>query len=92
MKQYEYTIHAEQKLKLPISIKLGITKKKIQNTIENPKVLDESEDPVYIAISDLNETLSLCVAYRTKIGGIIRVVTFYPAEKGRYERKVLSRR
>lgn len=89
MKRYEYTVHAEQKLKLPLSIKLGITRKKIQNIVKKPKVLDKSDDPVYIAISDLNETLSLCVAYRTKDDGIIRVITFYPAEKGRYERKIL---
>ena len=89
--KYEYTIHAKKKLKLSVYIKLGISKKKIQDTIENPKIIDKSEDPVYIAISDLTQDLSLCVPYR-KIGGIsgiIRVITFYPAEKGRYERKIL---
>ena len=88
MKKYEYTLHAKLKLKKSVYRKLAISKKRIQETIENPKVLDKSEDPVYIAISDLNEELSLCVPYR-KIGGIIRVITFYPAEKGRYERKIL---
>lgn len=88
MRKYEYTIHASLKLKKSVYKKLGITKKKIQDTIEKPKVLDRSENPVLIAINDLDENLSLCVPYR-KIGGIIRVITFYPAEKGRYERKIL---
>lgn len=76
------------KLKKSVYRNLGISKKKIQATIEHPKAVDKSEDPVYIAVGDLGEDLSLCVPYR-KIGGIIRVITFYPAEKGRYERKIL---
>lgn len=88
MKKYEYTLHAQLKLRKSVYRKLNISKKKIQNIIENPKAIDNSEDPVYIAIGDLGEELSLCVPYR-KIGGIIRIITFYPAEKGRYERKIL---
>ncbi len=88
MRRYQYTYHVQQKIKLPVYINLGITKKKIQSIIEHPVVLDISEDPVIIAIGNLTEELSLCVAYR-EVDGIIRVITFYPAEKGRYERKVL---
>ncbi len=61
------------------------------NPIENPEVLDKSEDPVLIAISGFTDTLSLCVAYR-KVEQQIRIITFYPAEKGRYERKILPGR
>ena len=91
MKKYEYTLHVKLKLKKSVYINLGISKKKIQATIENPKVLDKSENPVYIAIGDLTQDLSLCVPYK-KIDGIIRVITFYPAEKGRYELKLFSNR
>lgn len=92
MKRYEYTIHAKQKLKSSTAKEQDITKKKIQNIIEKPEALDKSEDPVFIAIGPLTNSLSLCVPYRTKNGGIIRVITFYPAEKGRYERKILPGR
>lgn len=88
MNKYVYTFHAEQKFKLPEINKLGITKRKIQKVVENPLALDKSEDPVYIVIGKLTDRLSLCVAYR-KVEEGIRIITFYPAEKGRYESKIL---
>lgn len=88
MNIYEYTLHAKSKLTIHYIKKLGITKFKIQSVIEKPEALDKSEDPVYIAIGRLNEELSLCVAY-TKVENRVRIITFYPAEKGRYERKIL---
>lgn len=88
MRKYIYTLHAEQKLKFPEIKKLGITKRKIQKVVENPLALDKSEDPVYIVIGRLTDKLSLCVAYRRVERGI-RIITFYPAEKGRYESKIL---
>lgn len=89
MKGYIYTLHAKEKLKSEEARKLGITKRDIQRTIENPGVVDTSEEPVYIAISSFTETLSLCVAYR-KVERAVRIITFYPAQKGRYERKILQ--
>jgi len=86
--QYVYTIHAEEKLTLPRIKKLKISKKRIERVIQQPITVDESEQPVLIAIGNLTKTLSLCVVYR-RIEAIIRVITFYPAEKGRYERKIL---
>lgn len=88
MTKYIYTLHAELKLKRPDIQKLGITKNKIQQVLETPLALDKSEDPVYIVIGKLTDKLSLCVAYRRVEAGI-RIVTFYPAEKGRYESKIL---
>lgn len=88
MNRYVYTLHAKLKLKFPEIKKLGITKRKIQKVVENPTALDKSEDPVYIVIGKLTGKLSLCVAYR-KVEEGIRVITFYPAEKGRYESKIL---
>lgn len=86
--EYTYTLHTEEKLALPKIKKLGITKKHIQNTVQNPLAVDKSEEPVYIAIGEFSKTLSLCVAYR-KTGQETRIITFYPAEKGRYEGKIL---
>lgn len=90
MRRYVYTLHAQDKFKLPTVKKLGITKQHIQRVIENPLALDESEKPVMIAIGNLTNKLSLSVAYR-KVNKNIRVITFYPAEKGRYEGKILQR-
>ena len=83
-----YTLHARSKFTLPEIKKLRIGLKQVEETIENPEVIDSSEEPVLIAISSLNDRLSLCVAYR-KVEEGIRVITFYPAEKGRYESKIL---
>ena len=69
--------------------KLGITKEQIQKVVENPMAVDKSEKPVLISIGQFTKTLSLCVVYRI-VKRTIRIITFYPAEKGRYERKILS--
>lgn len=88
MARYVYTLHAREKFKLPIIRNLYINRRKVQGVVENPEALDKSEEPIYIAIGELTDKLSLCVAYR-KVEGKIRIITFYPAEKGRYERKIL---
>lgn len=87
MSRYIYTIHARQKLHKPEVIGLKISRKRIENVIESPNAIDTSEEPVLIAIGSLTRTLSLCVVYRIVEEGI-RVITFYPSEKGRYERKI----
>jgi len=83
-------LHAEKKLKFKEIGKLKITKRKLEEIIQNPIIVDRSEEPVLIAIGKLTEKLSLSVAYRN-IGKKIRIITFYPAERGRYERKILQR-
>lgn len=88
MVNYVYTIHAREKFNLPEIKKLKIRKKNIEKVIENPVAIDKSELPVMIAIGTFSKTLSLCVAYRIVKEGI-RIITFYPAEKGRYEPKIL---
>ena len=88
MVKYVYTIHAKEKLNFPEIKKLKIDKNHIEKVIENPVAIDKSELPVIIAIRVFSKTLSLCVAYRIVKEGI-RIITFYPAEKGRYERKIL---
>ena len=83
-------MHAEKKLKFKEIGKLKITKRKLEEIIKNIIIVDRSEEPVLIAIGKLTEKLSLSVAYRN-IGKKIRIITFYPAERGRYERKILQR-
>ena len=47
--QFEYTIHAEDKLKRPEIVKLGINIAKIEQTIKAPATVDKSELPVISA-------------------------------------------
>lgn len=89
--QFVYTVHAEDKLTWPEIIKLGINKRKIEKAVKMTSVVDKSELPVIIAVGELTKELSLCVAYR-KVGRKVKVITFYPAERGRYESKILQRR
>lgn len=85
-----FTSHARAKLKTKDIKELEINRKKIIDAIKKPLTIDKSINP-HRNTSKLSNILSLCVIWRED-DGIIRVITFYPAEKGRYESKVLQRR
>lgn len=58
--------------------------KTIENVIKNPKHLDkESDFPNIIASRTFDQKHILRVVFR-KEHDIIKIITFYPAEKGRY--------
>lgn len=84
------TEHAKEKLRAIESRAIGIDKKKIVNTVKKPLMIDKSMNP-HRSIGKLSEILSLAVIWKEE-DGIIKIITFYPAEKGRYENKVLRRR
>ena len=84
------TLHAKEKLQTQEARLLGITLRKITNVINKPLVINKNLNP-HQSIGELTENLSLAVIWKTE-GDIIKVITFYPAEKGRYESKVLRRR
>ena len=84
------TIHATEKLKTKEAKSLGIDKRKIISTVKQPITTDKTLNP-YRSIGKLTDMLSLAVIWK-KEGGIIKIITFYPAEKGRYESKILRRR
>ena len=85
-----FTKHALSKLQEKESKSLNITKAKIISVLRNPTTTDKSIYPSR-KVGKLNEELSLCVIYKVE-KSIHIVITFYPAEKGRYESKVLRRR
>ena len=85
-----YTKHVYDKLKLPEIIKLKIKLEDIAQVLENPTHVDKSIMP-HQTVGDLSSTLSLSVIWKIK-DGIMKVITFYPAKKGRYESKILRRR
>lgn len=85
-----YSLHAEEKLQFPEIRKLGVKKNDLERVLDRPDRIDDSEKPVLIAIKGFNRDLSLCVVYKHIKGGV-KIITFYPTEKGRYERKILQR-
>lgn len=88
--QVVYSLHAEEKLGFSEIKRLKVTKEKIERALRHPEAIDRSEKPVLIAIGELNIKLSLCVVYK-RIKEGLKIITFYPAERGRYEHKILQR-
>jgi len=86
----KYTKHVYDKLKLREIIELKIDLKTIAGVLKNPATVDESIKP-HQSIGSLSKTLSLSVIWKRE-DGIIKVITFYPSKKGRYESKILRRR
>lgn len=86
----KYTKHIYDKLKLKEIIELKINLETIAKVLKNPTVVDKTIEP-HQSVGEISKTLSLSVIWRTE-GDIIKVITFYPARKGRYESKVLRRR
>lgn len=84
-----YTRHAVEKLREKEPKRLGITKTTIEKTVLKPDGIDMSDKPVLIAMGILGDRHTLCVVYREE-EETVRIVTFFPARKGRYESKVLS--
>lgn len=82
-----FTVHAKDKLKTEEVKLLKINRKKLINILKQPVVVDKSIEP-HRNVGKLDETLSLAVIWKVE-NGIIKIITFYPAEKGRYESKVL---
>ncbi len=85
-----FTLHAKEKLLTPEIKNLTINHNKIINILKNPGVVDKTVDP-HQSIGHLTDELSLSVIWKVEKGRI-KVVTFYPAGKGRYENKILQRR
>lgn len=85
-----FTVHAKEKLLTDEIRALNITRKNIIETLAQPLFTNKDKNP-HQNIGKLNDELSLAVIWKIE-NGIIKVITFYPAEKGRYESKILRRR
>ena len=72
--------------KIPILKSRGffVTRKQIKEVIQKPDHLDKKSDyPKIIASKDFDEKHILRVVYKIE-NGIMKAITIYPAEKGRY--------
>lgn len=81
--KFVYTKHAEDKLKENEAKLFRISKKKLENIIQKPHGLRDLKD-VTRAIGTLDMEHSPCVIYRFEQHAI-KIITFFPAKKGRYE-------
>lgn len=79
-----YTRHVEDKLKEEETKKFSINKKKIEVVVKNPKNLQHLQLVIRV-VGDLDITHSLCVVYKLTDEGDIKIITFFPVQKGRYE-------
>lgn len=81
-----FTKHALGKFQHLSVIKLGIKKKHITLALESPDYSAETgEESVFFVLKKIDNNHDLRVVYRNK-NGIIIVVTFHPAKRGRYEK------
>ncbi len=80
-----YTKHAAiDKFKILKKHKYKVDKNFIEKVIKDPDHEDrESDKPKIIASAAIDQTHVLRVVYKQE-GDIITIITFYPAEKGRY--------
>ena len=80
-----YANHAEfEKFDVLKRHNFKVSKGLIEDTINNPEHEDkESNNSIIIASKSIDEKHILRVVYR-KENDIITIITFYPAEKGRY--------
>lgn len=80
----KFTKHALGKFETHLKSGWKFSRKDVKETIKKPDFSDQDEERgVKVALKRWDSDHDLRVIYTEK-GGIIRVVTFYPTEKGRY--------
>jgi uncharacterized DUF497 family protein len=89
--ELKFSKHAREKLDDSTSKRLGITANIIKTVLDKPDLIDNSEYPVLMAVGRLKSNLSLCIVYKFTERDL-RIITFFPAKRGRYEGKILSGR
>lgn len=81
-----YTKHAQDKFNHHSIVKFNINRDNIKEAILNPDhYLENVEVGVKIVLRKLSRKFNLRIIY-TEVNDIIYVITFYPAERGRYEK------
>jgi len=79
-----YTKHSLNKFLLFKSRGFAISKTFVDRTVRQPENIDiETDKPKFIVSGKLDRKHVLRVVY-VREDDIIRIITFYPAEKGRY--------
>ncbi len=79
-----FTKHVKEKLKTKEAKKFKINRTKIRATLQKSLSKELLPDNLIRIIDELDKAHSLAVVYKFE-DAIIKVITFFPAEKGRYE-------
>ena len=79
-----YTKHSKDKLREKEARKFRINKIKIEEVVRNPKNLQQLRLVIRV-VGNLDMTHSLCVVYKLTDEGDVKIITFFPVQKGRYE-------
>jgi len=79
-----FTKHAHLKFEILEEHGFKVTKRQIEDAINNPENVTMAKKGRLIAQRAISETHVIRVVYQ-KDGDIMRVITFYPARRGRYE-------
>lgn len=79
-----YTVHALEKFKVLRRIGWRISRDRIRRTIKKPRWAGTSKHGQFTALSLLDGKHILRVIY-DKEGDIIKIITFHPARRGKYE-------
>lgn len=82
-----FTKHAIKKLLTQKEGGIKLLEKDILNTLKKPDRIDSEIDyPKMIAIKNYDQKHIIRAVFKEN-SGIITLITFYPARKGRYEKK-----
>jgi len=80
-----FTKHAEEKFEILKRHKFYVSKKQVQETIENYEKIDYSRSPLLIAQRKFDKNHVLRVVYKQE-EGLIKIITFYPGRSKQYEK------
>lgn len=87
MIKVDFTNHAKRKFKILQEHGLKITKKQVENTVNDPETILEGKRNRFIAQKSLDNEHLLRVIFE-KENGKFKIITFYPARRDRYESKL----
>jgi len=79
-----FTRHAQLKLEILAAHGFKLTKQQVEDIVNMPQKVIKTKKGRLIAQSALDGTHLLRVVYREE-KGIIKIITFYPARRQRYE-------
>ena len=79
-----FTRHAQLKFEILAAHGFKLTKREIEDIVNMPQRLIKTRKGRLIAQSELNDTHVIRVVYQEE-ESIIKIITFYPARRQRYE-------
>ena len=80
----EYTVHAEAKFDVLKRYGINYTKSQIEDVLHNPEKVEDTIKNRKIAQKEVNSNHLIRVIFEKK-GNKIKIITFYPARRKRYE-------